>query len=76
MPRGRRMSERARNRILAARDVGGDVLPGDFVRMIGGSRLLMVESIQGDTALCLDLGGRDVRREIVEVRLLVRVFGP
>jgi hypothetical protein len=70
------MSERIRNRILAARDIGGDVLPGDFVRLIGGSRVGMVESIQGDTALCLDLGGREVRREIVELRFLVRVFGP
>jgi hypothetical protein len=65
------MTARARLRILAARNLGGDVLPGDFVRVISGSNLGLVESISGDFATCCDLS-KPGHREILPVAILMR----
>jgi hypothetical protein len=49
----------------------GDVLPGDFVRLISGSRLGLVESISGDHALVSDLS-RPGHKEILPSCILMR----
>lgn len=68
------MNSRARQHLVVQRAVGGDVLPGDFVRLISGSCLGVVESIDNDHAVVLELPrGREACKSIVPVSLLMRV---
>jgi hypothetical protein len=62
----------ARARLIAYRVQCGDALPGDFVRLISGSRLGLVESINGEFATVSDLA-RPGHKEIVPVSILMRV---
>jgi hypothetical protein len=65
------MTARARLRLSLARENGGDVVCGDFVRLISGSNLGLVESISGDFATCCDLS-KPGHREILPVAILMR----
>lgn len=65
------MTSRARLRLRVAKGMGGDVLPGDFVRLITGSTLGLVESITGDHATVADLR-KPGHREILPMSLLMR----
>lgn len=69
------MSYRARLNLIRARDRGGDVVIGDFVCLISGSTLGLVESIDGDHATCLDLT-RPGHKEILPVSILMRAVRP
>jgi hypothetical protein len=69
------MSYRARLKLSTAAHGLGDVLPGDFVRLIGGSTLGLVESINGDHATVADLR-KPGHREILPVSLLTRAVRP
>jgi hypothetical protein len=62
----------ARLRRIAARGVCSDVLPGDFVRLITGSTLGLIESITNDHATVADLR-KPGHREILPVSILMRV---
>lgn len=61
----------ARRRILRAAHGCGDVLPGDFVRLISGHGLGIVNSISGDCALVSDLA-RPGHRDVLPIALLMR----
>lgn len=65
------MSARTRARLIALRHVGGDALPGEFVRLISGSHLGIIESITGDHALVCDLS-RPGHKEILPLCILMR----
>jgi hypothetical protein len=72
MPRRRRlMGYAARLRVIRAAHGTSDVLPGDFVRLVAGSRLGLVESISGDHAVVSDLG-RPGHKEILPCCILKR----
>jgi hypothetical protein len=69
------MSYAARLRLRRAVHGTGDVLPGDFVRLVSGSGLGVVNSIDGDHAVVSDLR-RPGHREILPACILMRVVLP
>jgi hypothetical protein len=69
------MGYAARIRLHMAAHGAGDVLPGDFVRLVSGSGLGVVNSIEGDHAVVSDLR-RPGHREILPARILMRVVLP
>lgn len=66
------MSDRARDLVVPKNVLrAGDIYLGSFVRLLTGSSLGMVVSIDGDHCTVLEFGAAEPVRSIVAVALLI-----